>query len=114
MFLPRRPSARVDAAVVVRPRASSSSRYASRPPSEVILVPWNSSLRRRSNATRRGGALASPVASAITSPSDRCYVYDPFSRISAEGQLKAAASGKDGLRAKTTYELGADGVHCTI
>src|SRR3954468_6832268 len=96
MFLPRRPSARVDAAVVVRPRASSSTRYASRPPSEVILAPWNSSLRRRSNATRRGGALASPVASAINSPSDRRYVPDPFNRISAEGQLKAAASGKDG------------------
>src|SRR4051794_4120359 len=32
----------------------------------------------------------------MTSPSDRCYVCDSYRRISAEGQLKAAASGKYG------------------
>src|SRR4051812_3770747 len=34
----------------------------------------------------------------MTSPSSRCYVLDLYSRINAEGQLQAAASGKDGLR----------------
>jgi hypothetical protein len=34
----------------------------------------------------------------MTSPSDPCYVSDPYRRISAEGQLKAAASGKYGLK----------------
>jgi len=33
----------------------------------------------------------------MTIPSDHCYVSDPYSRISTEGQLKAAASGKYGL-----------------
>src|SRR4029077_10258322 len=33
----------------------------SRPPSEVIRAPWNSSLIRRSKVTRRAGSLASPV-----------------------------------------------------
>src|SRR5690349_10253168 len=97
MFLPRRPSARVDAAVAVRPRASSSSRYASRPPSEVILAPWNSSLRRRSKATRRA-LFASPVASAIPHPSGHLYVSDPYSRITSDRQLQVTASGKCGLR----------------
>src|SRR5215204_5486688 len=98
MFLPRRPSARVDAAVTDRPRISSHSRYASRPPSEGIFAPWNSSLSRRSKATRKG-SFVSPVASAMTSPSDLCYVSDPHNRISAEDQLKAAAPGKYGLTA---------------
>jgi hypothetical protein len=35
----------------------------------------------------------------MTNPSDHCYVSDPYSRISAEGQLKAAASGKYGILA---------------
>jgi hypothetical protein len=50
--------------------------------------------------TLSGGSLASPVASAVTSPSDRFYVSDPYSRINAEGQLKAAASGNTGLEVK--------------
>jgi hypothetical protein len=33
----------------------------------------------------------------MTIPSDHCYVSDPYNRISAEGQLKAAASGKYGV-----------------
>jgi hypothetical protein len=33
----------------------------------------------------------------MTSPSSRCYVLDLYSRINAEGQLQAAASGKDEL-----------------
>jgi dihydroxy-acid dehydratase len=36
----------------------------------------------------------------MTIPSDHCYAPDPYSRISAEGQLKAAASGKYGLKSK--------------
>jgi hypothetical protein len=36
--------------------------------------------------------LASPVASAMTSPSDRFYVSAAYSRISAECQLRATAS----------------------
>jgi hypothetical protein len=34
----------------------------------------------------------------MTIPSNHCYVPDPYNRISAEGQLKAAASGKYGLQ----------------
>ena len=33
----------------------------------------------------------------MTNPSDHRYVSDPYRRISADGQLKAAASGKYGV-----------------
>src|SRR4051812_24529878 len=62
----------------------------------MILVPWNSSFRRRSKVTRRG-SFVSPVASAIPHPSGRCYVSDFHTRISAERQLQVTASGKYGL-----------------
>src|SRR5262249_52931683 len=50
------------------PRASSSSRNASRPASEVTVAPWNSSFNRRSKATRSSAPCASPVASSIRRP----------------------------------------------
>src|SRR4051812_27278688 len=62
----------------------------------MILVPWNSSFRRRSKVTRRG-SFVSPVASAIPHPSGRCYVSDFHTRISAERQLQVTASGKYGI-----------------
>src|SRR3954451_14503986 len=55
-------------AVSLRPRASSSSRQASRPPSDVTLEPWNSSFRRGSNVTRRAAVSSSPAAPSISSP----------------------------------------------
>jgi hypothetical protein len=60
-------------------------------------VPWNSSLIRRSNVTRRGSSFVSPVASAIPHPSGRCYVSDFQTRISAERQLQVTAFGKYGM-----------------
>ncbi len=57
---------RVDAAIAVRPRASSSSRQTSKPASEVMRAPSKSSLMRRLKATRSGGSLASPIAFAIS------------------------------------------------
>ena len=42
-------------------RASSSSRYSSKPPSELIEEPWNVSLTETSNCRRRGPGSASPV-----------------------------------------------------
>jgi hypothetical protein len=71
----------------------------------VIRAPWNSSLIRRSKATR-SGSLFSPVASAIPYPPGRCYVSGPYSRISARGQLQAAASGKCGMNRPPADEAG--------
>src|SRR5215212_9932561 len=52
-FAPVRVSVNTSPAVSLRPRVSSSSRQASRPPSDVTFGPWNSSLRRQSNASLR-------------------------------------------------------------
>jgi hypothetical protein len=49
-------------ATLVSPRALSSSRYASRPPSEVIPAPWNSSLIRGSKVGLRASRRVRPVA----------------------------------------------------
>ena len=51
------------------------------------VIPWNSSLIRRSKATR-SGSFVSPVTSAMTIPSNHCYVPDPYSKISAEGRSR--------------------------
>jgi len=59
-FRPVRGSASTSAASAVRPSASSSSRKASSPASEVTVVPWNSSFNRRSKATRSPSPAASP------------------------------------------------------
>ena len=59
VFLPRRHSDSVAPARSVRPRTSSISRYANNPAREVMRVPWNSSLRRRSKSTRRDPSPAS-------------------------------------------------------
>jgi hypothetical protein len=48
----------------------------------------------RANATRSGGCPASPVASAMISPSVCFYAADSYTRISAEGRFQAVASGK--------------------
>jgi hypothetical protein len=53
-------------AMALRPRASSSSRYASNPASEVMREPWNSSFTRRSKSSLREPSPASPVGFAIT------------------------------------------------
>ena len=55
--------------------------YASRPPSEVILAPWNSSLIRRSKSTRRGSTLASPIGYATIAPLYPHQVSDLISKI---------------------------------
>src|SRR3954454_18824619 len=67
-FAPVRVSVRMSPAVSLRPRASSSSREASRPPPDVTLEPWNSSFRRGSNVTRRAAVSSSPAAPSISSP----------------------------------------------
>ena len=62
----------------VSPSASSNSRYASNPASEVIRVPWNSSLRRRSKSTRRDPSSASPVGCDIADHSTPCNTLNPL------------------------------------
>ncbi len=66
-FLPVRGSATNSAARTVRPRASSSSRWSSSPPSELIEEPRNPTFTERSNCSRRGPDPASPVASTAKS-----------------------------------------------
>jgi len=62
-FRPVRISESRPAAMSVKPRASSSSRCSSNPPSELIAEPRNSTLTERSNSSRRGPDSASPVTS---------------------------------------------------
>jgi hypothetical protein len=57
-------------------------------------APWNSSLSRRSHATRSGGCWASPVASAIPRPPVCVCAPDARTRISAAGQQRARLYGK--------------------
>jgi hypothetical protein len=66
-------------------------------PSEVILAPWNSSLRRRSKATRKA-SFVSPVASAIPHTPDRLYVAYFSSRIAVGRQLRSRLNGKSGVK----------------
>ena len=92
-------------AIAVTPRASSSSRNASSPASEVTVAPWNSSFSRRSNATRNPVPSASPVASSIRralhdrqtlaahSPHGRC-VHQP-TRSSGKCGIKRKAPGTE-------------------
>src|SRR6516225_1979578 len=61
VFFPVRVSCRPLAAVLVNPKASSSSRYASSPVSLVTVEPWNSNLIWRSKSTRRGSFWQSPI-----------------------------------------------------
>src|SRR3954451_1100911 len=75
-FAPVRVSVRTSPAVSLRPRASSSSRQASSPPSDVTFVPWNSSLRRRSNTRPRAPSCASPDVTSIRGTCHRPYRPD--------------------------------------
>src|SRR5215210_834437 len=98
-FAPVRVSVRTSPAVSLRPRTSSSSRQASRPPSDVTFVPWNSSLRRRSNARPRAAFCTSPDVASIRGTRHRPYRPDDLSRIDAYGQCQTQASGKCGFKA---------------
>src|SRR4051794_14301354 len=59
---------RVSAPVSVKLSASSSSRYASSPASEVIVEPRNCSINRRSKSSRTALLSASPIGFAIADP----------------------------------------------
>src|SRR4051812_28885054 len=86
-FAPVRVSVRTSPAVSLRPRASSSSRQASSPPSDVTFVPWNSSLRRRSNTRPRAPSCASPDVTSIRGTCHRPYRPNDLSRIDAYGAV---------------------------
>ena len=70
-FLPVRASANHSPPLVVRASTSSSSRYASNPPSEVITEPRNRSIRRRSKSSLSAALFDSPAGSAMAAPFDR-------------------------------------------
>src|SRR3954462_139672 len=97
-FAPVRVSVSTSPAVSLRPRASSSSRQASRPPSAVTFVPWNSSLRRQSNASLRSTPCASPAAASIRGTHCLPYRADNSTKIAVYGQYQTWPSGKCGLR----------------
>ena len=63
MLLPVLKSASTCPAISVKPRASSISRKATNPASDVTRDPWNFNLRRRSKASRRSHVSSSPAAS---------------------------------------------------
>src|SRR3954463_8596312 len=98
-FAPVRVSVRTSAAVSLRQRASSSSRQASRPPSDVTFVPWNSSLRRRSNVRPSTAVCGSPNVASIRGTRYRPYPADNLSRTDAYCQCQTKVSGKCGPRA---------------
>src|SRR4051794_2620832 len=97
-FAPVRVSVRTSPAVSLRQRASSSSRQASRPPSDVTFVPWNSSLRRRSNVRPSTAVCGSPNVASIRGTRYRPYPADNLSRTDAYCQCQTKVSGKCGLR----------------
>src|SRR3954454_14587024 len=100
-FEPVRVAVSTSPAVSLRPRASSSSRQASRPPSDVTFVPWNSSLRRQSNASLRSTPCASPAAASIRGTHCLPDRADNPTKIDVYGQYQTWPSGKcgvDGLR----------------
>src|SRR3954466_2948062 len=98
-FAPVRVSVSTSPAVSLRPRTSSSSRQASRPPSDVTFVPWNSSLRRRSNPSPRATSCASPNVASIRDTRHRPYHADDLTRIDAYRQCWTELSGECGIDA---------------
>ena len=68
MFLPCRVSDRTTPPNSVNPSASSSSLYGSKPASDEMSLPWNSSFRRRSKSTRKAGKFDSPIGYAMAGP----------------------------------------------
>src|SRR3954452_17590168 len=95
-FAPVRVSVRTSPAVSLRQRASSSSRQASRPPSDGTFVPWNSSLRRRSNVRPSTAVCGSPNVASIRGTRYRPYPADNLSRTDAYCQCQTKISGKCG------------------
>src|SRR3954452_7712026 len=93
-FAPVRVSVRTSPAVSLRQRASSSSRQASRPPSDRTFVPWNSSLRRRSNVRPSTAVCGSPNVASIRGTRYRPYPADNLSRTDAYCQCQTKISGK--------------------
>jgi hypothetical protein len=73
----------------------------------LILAPWNSGFRRRSNATRRDGSLASPFASAILGSLRRLYRSEISTRTGTQRHRDAAASGKCGFHEYRRRDHGA-------
>ena len=66
-FLPVRASASISPAISVKQSASSSSRYANNPASDVTTDPQNWSIRRRLKSSRTTSDSASPVGCAMSS-----------------------------------------------
>src|SRR5262245_3163176 len=97
-FFPVRGSTRRSLARAVRPSASSSSRNASRPASEVTVAPWNSSFKRRSKSSRRPPLSLSPVASPIRRPLRDHQTLALHSRFARQRHRAARSSGKCGLK----------------
>src|SRR5262249_40356967 len=98
---PVRESCKLLAAVLVRPRASSSSRGTRSPASLVTVEPWNSTLIRRSNSTCKASFWLSPIG-----------LLSRFGRISSEtlgcpGKWRkrradtSESSGKSGLQSRS-------------
>jgi hypothetical protein len=106
---PLRTSASRPAAMSVRQSASSSSRCSSKPPSELIAEPRNSTVTERSNWSSRGPVCASPVASAAAMP-----IHHPqpvaITRISRSGASpKSRPSGIFGFTSSVASVAGGVG-----
>ncbi len=72
-------------------------RYAARSPaSEMILDPWNSSLRRRSKSTCKGAHFASPIGHAMTEPQHRHNILILISESLLKGFQIAIYLGNSG------------------
>src|SRR5829696_6095069 len=97
LFWPVLVSARTSPARSVRPRASSRSRKASSPASDVTFEPWSSSLRRWSKATRRAAPSASPAAPSISSPALAVYSFVQYTEIGLAPHPATCASGECGI-----------------
>jgi len=82
----------------IRPRASSRSRKGSSPASDVTFEPWNSSLRRWSNVTRRAAPSASPTAPSMSRPAAADYSFVQYTEIGLALHPPTCASGECGLR----------------
>jgi hypothetical protein len=69
-FLPVRVSASVSPATALNPIASSSSRYANNPASDVTTDPQNCSISRRSKSSLRTPSFGSPIGCAVIASLD--------------------------------------------
>src|SRR5262249_42006072 len=81
----------------VRPRASSSSRDASSPASEVTVAPWNSSFTRRSKPTRSPSLPFHPLPRPSATPSTAPKPV-PFLADSPGCRRSPWSSGKSGFK----------------